>query len=428
MIKSRINNKIRNSKTEKFKFSSIESAIDDFSKGKIIIVVDDEDRENEGDMIFAAEKATPELVNFLIKNAGGLICVPMAEKRLKELGIEMMTSFNTALHETAFTVSVDYKIGTSTGISAFDRYKTIKSLISEETKPSDLGKPGHIFPLKVEKGGVLKRAGHTEAALDLSKLAGVYPAGVLCEILKDNGEMARLPELFKVAKKFRMKIITIRDLIKYRLERDILIERMVNAKLPSRFGTFRIHLYKSLVDSKEHIALVKGKIDSGKSVLVRVHSECITGDVFGSAKCDCRDQLIESMKKIESEGTGVLLYMRQEGRGIGLFNKLKAYQLQEKGKDTVEANLELGFKPDLRDYGIGAQILRDLGLHKIKLLTNNPKKIIGLGAYGLEIVERVPIEIQSNPDNEFYLMTKRDKLGHLILLNKSKSKQKINII
>jgi 3,4-dihydroxy 2-butanone 4-phosphate synthase/GTP cyclohydrolase II len=371
-------------------------------------------------MIFSEKKATPELVNFLIKNAGGLICIPMQERRIKELGIDMMTQFNTALQETAFTVSVDYKIGTTTGISAFDRFKTIKALISENVSPSDFGKPGHIFPLKAEAGGVLRRAGHTEAALDLAKLAGVYPAGVLCEILKKNGEMARMPDLMKISKKFKLKIITIRDLIKFRLERDILVEKLVNAKLPSKFGKFNISLYKSLVDSIEHIALVKGKIDPKKPVLVRVHSECVTGDIFGSMRCDCRDQLIESMRKIESEGNGVLLYMRQEGRGIGLLNKLKAYQLQEKGKDTVEANLELGFQADLRDYGIGAQILRDLGIRKIKLLTNNPKKIIGLSAYGLEIVERVPIEMPVNPTNEFYMLTKRDKLGHLILLNKSK--------
>jgi len=410
--------------TEKYKLSNIEAAISDFKKGKIIIVVDEEDRENEGDMIFSAEKATPELVNFLVKNAGGLICVPMTDSRLDELGIDMMTINNTALHETAFTVSVDYLINTTTGISVSDRHKTIKALIDTNTKPSSLGKPGHIFPLKAEEGGVLKRAGHTEATVDLARLAGHYPAGVLCEVLKENGEMARLPELIKVAKKFNLKLISVKDLINYRLKTDILVKRMVDAKLPSKFGSFTINLYKSVVDNKEHLALVKGKIDVSKPVLVRVHSECLTGDIFGSLRCDCRDQLIKSMELIDKNGSGVLLYMRQEGRGIGLLNKLRAYKLQDKGKDTVEANIELGFHPDLRDYGIGAQILRDLGIRKMKLLTNNPRKIIGLNGYGLEIVERVPIEIPSNPKNENYLMTKRDKLGHLILLNKKKKETK----
>ena len=402
-------------------FSSIESAVKDFQEGKIIIVVDDEDRENEGDMIFSAEKSTPELVNFMVKNAGGLICVPMEQNRLQGLNLDMMTHNNTALHETAFTVSVDYLIGTTTGISVFDRDKTIHSLIDLKTKPSDLGRPGHIFPLRAVKGGVLKRAGHTEAVVDLAKLSGNYPAGVLCETLKENGEMARMPDLFQIAKKFNLKIITIKDLIHYRLQREKLVERMAGADLPSKFGSFKISLYKSIVDTKEHIALVKGKIDQNKPILVRVHSECLTGDVFGSLKCDCRDQLIESMKMIEENDNGVILYMRQEGRGIGLLNKLRAYELQEKGKDTVEANLELGFQPDLRDYGIGAQILSDLGVRKIKLLTNNPKKIVGLRGYGLEVVERVPIEISSNPSNENYLKTKRDKLGHLILVKDSKN-------
>lgn len=405
-------------KKEKFKLDSIESAIKDYKAGKVVIVVDDEDRENEGDMIFSAEKCTPEIVNFVRMNAGGLMCVPMEEERLKELELDMMTSVNTALHETAFTVSVDYKFGTTTGISAADRDKTIKALIDSKTKPSDLGRPGHIFPLKSTPGGVLRRAGHTEAVVDLAKLAGHYPAGVLCEVMKDNGEMARLPELMKLAKKFNIKLICIKDLIEYRLQRENLVNKIVETRLPTRFGDFKIHLYKSEVDSKEHIALVKGKINPDEAVLVRVHSECLTGDIFGSLKCDCRDQLAQSMTTIEKEGTGVVLYMRQEGRGIGLLNKLKAYELQEKGKDTVEANLELGFKADLRDYGIGAQILRDLGVRKIKLLTNNPKKVIGLKGYGLDIVERVPIEMPSNPENKNYLATKRDKLGHLILVNK----------
>jgi 3,4-dihydroxy 2-butanone 4-phosphate synthase / GTP cyclohydrolase II len=409
-------------KNKKFKLDSIESAIDDFRKGKIIIVVDDEDRENEGDMIFSAQKSTPQLVNFLVKYARGLICVPMERKRLDELGIEMMTSDNTARHETAFTISVDFLIGTTTGISAFDRHKTIKALIEKKTVPATLGKPGHIFPLKAEEGGVLKRAGHTEAAVDIAKLAGHYPAGVLCEVLKENGEMARLPELLEIAKKFKLKVISIRDLIQYRLRQDILVHQLVDATLPSKFGKFSIIIYKSNVDEKEHIALVKGNVKTKKPVLVRVHSECMTGDIFGSMRCDCREQLTKSMEMIEKEGTGVVLYMRQEGRGIGLVNKLKAYNLQEKGKDTVEANVELGFKADLRDYGIGAQILRDLGLTKIKLLTNNPKKIIGLNGYGLDVTERIPIEIKANDINKRYLKTKRDKLGHLILMDKSKKK------
>jgi 3,4-dihydroxy 2-butanone 4-phosphate synthase/GTP cyclohydrolase II len=405
-------------KKENIKLDSIESAIKDYKAGKVVIVVDDEDRENEGDMIFSAEKCTPELVNFVRKNAGGLMCVPMEEERLKELELDMMTSVNTALHETAFTVSVDYKFETTTGISAADRDKTIKALIAPDTKPSDLGRPGHIFPLKSTPGGVLRRAGHTEAVVDLAKLAGHYPAGVLCEVMKDNGEMARLPELMKLAKELKIKLISIKDLIEYRLQRENLVHKIVETRLPTRFGDFKIHMYKSEVDSKEHIALVKGKINPNEPVLTRVHSECLTGDIFGSLKCDCRDQLAQSMRMIEKEGAGVVLYMRQEGRGIGLLNKLKAYELQEKGKDTVEANLELGFKADLRDYGIGAQILRDLGVRKIKLLTNNPKKVVGLKGYGLEIIERVPIEMPSNPENENYLATKRDKLGHLILVNK----------
>lgn len=405
------------SKKKTYKLSSIESAVSDFKKGKVVIVVDDEDRENEGDMIFSAEKSTPELINFLSKNGRGLVCVPMEEDRLDELELALMTKQNTSLHETPFTMSVDYRHGTTTGISASDRNKTILSLISKKTKPEDLGRPGHIFPLKSVPGGVLRRAGHTEATVDLAKLAGHYPAGVLCEVMKDNGEMARLPDLFEIAERLELKVISIQDLIQYRLQKEILIEKLVDAGLPSEFGKFKIVLYKSKVDSKEHIAIVKGKIDPDSPVLVRVHSECLTGDIFGSLRCDCRPQLLESLKMIEENGNGIVLYMRQEGRGIGLHNKLKAYNLQEEGRDTVEANLELGFKADLRDYGVGAQILRDLGVKKMRLLTNNPKKVVGLNAYGLEITERVPIEITSNPVNENYLQTKKDKLGHLLLIN-----------
>jgi len=408
----------------KYKLSSIESGISDFKNGKIVIVVDDEDRENEGDMIYSAEKSTPELVNFLSKNGRGLVCVPMEEERLVELDLNMMTRNNTSLHETAFTVSVDYLHGTTTGISASDRNKTILSLINKKSKPEDLGRPGHIFPLRSAAGGVLRRAGHTEATVDLARLAGHYPAGVLCEVMKDDGEMARLLDLFEIAKKFDLKIISIKDLIQYRLQSEKLIERLVDVNLPSEFGKFKIFLYKSKVDNKEHIALVKGKIDGSKPVLVRVHSECLTGDVFGSLRCDCRAQLLQSMRMIEENNNGVVLYMRQEGRGIGLHNKLKAYQLQEEGRDTVEANLDLGFKPDLRDYGIGAQILRDLGIRTMKLMTNNPRKVIGLNAYGLEIVERVPIEIEPNIENENYLQTKKEKLGHLLLINSNDSENK----
>lgn len=403
---------------DKYKFSSIESAISDFKKGKCVIVMDDEDRENEGDLIYSAEKSTPELVNFLIQHTSGVICVPMEEDRLKELKLDMMTQQNTALHGTAFTVSVDYKYGTTTGISASDRNKTILSLVNKETRPEDLGRPGHIFPLKAFPGGVLRRAGHTEAVVDMAKLAGHYPAGVLCEIVKEDGEMARLPELFELARKFKLKIITIKDLINYRLESEELIEKIVDVNLPTKHGKFKLHMFRSKLDNKEHLALVKGVIDPKKPVLVRVHSECLTGDLLGSLRCDCQDQFIKSLKIIEHEGNGIVLYMRQEGRGIGLANKLKAYSLQDQGKDTVEANEALGFKADLRDYGIGAQILRKLGVKKIILLTNNPKKVVGLKGYGLEIVKRIPIEVPPNSVNERYLKTKRDKLGHMLLIKK----------
>lgn len=404
---------------EKYKFSSISSAIADFAKGKCVIVVDDEDRENEGDLIYSAEKSTPALVNFLIKYTSGVICVPMEDQRLKELDLDMMTVHNTALHETAFTISVDYRIGTSTGISASDRNKTILALVNKKTKPEDLGRPGHVFPLKAFPGGVLRRAGHTEAAVDLAKLAGHYPAGVLCEIIKEDGEMARVPQLFELAAKHKLKIITIKDLINFRLEREELVEKIVDVNMPTKHGSFRMHMFRNTLDGKEHLALVKGEIDPDKPILVRVHSECLTGDLLGSLRCDCQDQLIKSLKIIEHEKNGILLYMRQEGRGIGLANKLKAYKLQEEGKDTVEANEALGFKADLRDYGIGAQILRSLGVRKMILLTNNPKKVVGLKGYGLEIVKRMPIETPSNSNNLKYLKTKRDKLGHLLLINKN---------
>lgn len=397
-----------------FKFNTIEEAIEDIKSGKMVICVDDEDRENEGDFIMAAEKVTPQDINFMTKEGRGLICVALPRKRLEELQIPLMVPHNTALHETAFTVTVDYKIGTTTGSSAFDRAKTIKALCDPNAKPEDFARPGHVFPLCVVEGGVLRRAGHTEAAHDLAKLAGLYPAGVLCEILDDDGHMARVPKLMEIAKKFGLKIITIKDLIEYRRKREKLVERIVETVLPTVYGEFKLYLYEDVITKEHHIALVMGEVKGKQNVLVRVHSQCLTGDVFGSLRCDCRYQLEKSMEMIAKEGQGVLLYMRQEGRGIGLKDKLRAYELQDKGYDTVEANLKLGKPPDLRDYGIGAQILCDLGLSTIRLITNNPKKIVGLEGHGLKVVERVPIEAPPNRFNRRYLLTKKTKLGHLI--------------
>jgi 3,4-dihydroxy 2-butanone 4-phosphate synthase/GTP cyclohydrolase II len=399
-----------------FMLDSIEDAIADIRAGKVVIVVDDEDRENEGDFICAARCATPEVINFMATHGRGLVCAPLTEERCDELGLELMVGRNTALHATPFTVSVDLlKNGVTTGISASDRSKTILALIDPETKPADLGRPGHIFPLKARKEGVLRRAGHTEAAVDLARLAGFEPAGVLVEILKEDGEMARVPDLEEVAKRWNLKLISVQDLIKYRLKAESLISRDISVKMPTEWGDFDLYSFTQRSNGAQHLALVKGDVSGNEPVLVRVHSSCVTGDIFGSCRCDCGPQLHRAMQQIDREGRGVVVYMNQEGRGIGLLNKLRAYKLQEQGRDTVEANLELGFGMDERDYGVGASILRDLGITQMRLLTNNPRKRTGLMGYGLEIVETVPIEIEPNQHNQSYLTTKRDKLGHTIL-------------
>ena len=402
--------------------NTIEEVMEDIQKGKFVIIVDDENRENEGDLFIAAEKITPETVNFMMKEARGLICLSATHKRLRLLDIEPMVRENTDKKQTAFTVSIDAKKGTTTGISAHDRAKTIKDFVSDDIKPGDFTRPGHVFPLKAKEGGVLTRAGHTEASVDLARLAKLAPAGVICEITNDDGTMARMPQLEEFAKKHDLKIITIKDLIEYRLKHDKnyigedkepLIEKVAEANLPSKFGTFRIYVYHSNVDGKDHVAMVKGEVKGKKDVLVRVHSECLTGDILGSLRCDCGDQLTEALKRIEREGEGVLLYMRQEGRGIGLSEKIKAYALQDQGLDTVDANRALGYDDDLRDYGAGAQILRDLGLSSIRIMTNNPQKIVGLEGYGLKVTKREPIYLPTNPHNKEYIDTKKKRMGHL---------------
>ncbi len=399
-------------------FDSIEEAIEAIKNGEVVIVVDDKDRENEGDFICAAEKTTPEIINFMAKHGRGLICAPLIEDHCDELGLELMVGKNTAIHNTPFTVSVDLiGHGCTTGISAKDRAKTVQALVDQRTTPDDLARPGHIFPLKAKRGGVLRRTGHTEAAIDLARLAGMKPAGVLVEIMNEDGTMARLPDLKVVSETFNLKLISIADLISYRLEKETLIEKKIQVQMPTDFGDFNLVAYTQTSTGDTHMALVKGKWEKDEPVLVRVHSSCLTGDVFGSCRCDCGPQLHKALEMVEKEGKGIVLYMNQEGRGIGLLNKLKAYKLQEDGLDTVEANIELGFDMDQRDYGVGAQILRDLGITKLRLISNNPKKRAGLMGYGLEIVEKVPIEIAPNKHNEKYLKTKRDKMGHAILKN-----------
>jgi len=393
----------------------IEEAIEEIRRGRLVIVVDDEDRENEGDFITAARNATPEVINFMSKHGRGLICAPLIEERCDELGLELMVNNNTALHETAFTVSVDLLgHGCTTGISATDRSRTVQALVNPLTKPAELGRPGHIFPLRAKKGGVLRRAGHTEATIDLARLAGFEAAGILVEIMNEDGSMARLPELKEIARKFDFKLISIQDLIEYRLKTDSLIEEIVRVDMPTKFGHFKLIAFQEKNTSNEHLALIKGEWKEDEPVMVRVHSSCFTGDILGSLRCDCGDQLHKAMQMVEANQTGVILYMNQEGRGIGLVNKLKAYKLQEEGMDTVEANLHLGFPMDKRDYGVGAQILRYLGVRRLRLISNNPRKRTGLSAYGLEIVDTIPIQVASNPYNEKYLNTKRDKLGHLL--------------
>ncbi|MDP4091637.1 MAG: bifunctional 3,4-dihydroxy-2-butanone-4-phosphate synthase/GTP cyclohydrolase II [Bacillota bacterium] len=396
-----------------YKFNTIEEAIEDIKLGKIIVVVDDEDRENEGDLLMAAEKVTPEAINFMAKYGRGLICMPVAGERLRELNIVPMVAHNTDSHHTAFTVSID-AVETTTGISAYERAATIRKVLDSDTKPEDFKRPGHVFPLEAKAGGVLKRAGHTEAAVDLANLAGIYPAGVICEIMNEDGTMARAPQLMEYVKEHNLKIITIADLISYRRKNETYVKRAAEAKMPTKYGDFKMIGYENMLNGEHHVALVKGDVSDGEPVLTRVHSECLTGDAFGSLRCDCGEQFASAMKEIEKEGRGVLLYMRQEGRGIGLINKIKAYGLQDQGMDTVEANLALGFPADLRDYGIGAQILADLGVKKVKLMTNNPKKMAGLTGYGIEIVNRVPIQMNHNERNEYYLKTKKQKLGHML--------------